>query len=135
MKAKLSILIPLLALAACQTPVKPGEDKILVRAQQTYDEAHTTFNLIEKSEYESYAAFKAADAKTAGEVRTFVNKIRTNQKYWFRTALNLEEAYRKSSTAENATALNAALGTLTAAIAEANRYLTMMNITVPSSAH
>lgn len=121
------LLVPLLiALASCAT-VAPGNDPVLVGAQQTISAAQNTFALIEKTEYEVYPSFKSADPESAAKVRTFVNTLRANQKHWLSTAFSLQETYRTNRSSENKANLQTALAVLADAIAKSNEYLALMN--------
>lgn len=116
--------IPFLAIfiVGCAT-LQEGQDPVVVRSEQTTELAMNTFKLINKTEYDSYAAFKAVDAESAGAVRTFVNKVRNNQHAWLESARNLTKAYKNNRTLDNERTLNTALAVLSAAVAEALKYL------------
>ena len=130
MKTRNTILpiVALLLMAGCKTndTVQPGSDPIVVNAQATMKLARATFDMIEKSEYDAYPAFKAANPSAAAAVRAFVNNLRANETKWLRTAYNLTEAYRTAPSEGAYRDLNKALAVLSAAIAESNTYLSQL---------
>jgi hypothetical protein len=89
-------------------------------------DSKATFELIEKTEYQTYSAFKAANPGMAAKVRTFVNKIRDDKTQWLNTANSLYETYRTSKTEENKNNLDTAIDVLQAALSQSTEYLAML---------
>lgn len=116
------VIILALFLGACAT-IQIGQDPVVVNAERSTQLALDTFNVIEKLEIDSYAAFKATDAAAAAKVRIFVNNLRRNQAEWAASARTLTKAYKENRTAENKASLATAIAVLTAATTTANQYI------------
>jgi hypothetical protein len=101
----------------------PGNDPVVVHAEQTTQIALDTFNAIEKTEYATYPTLKEMAPAAAIEVRTFVNSLRRHEHDWLLTARNLTKAYKSNRTPENKASLYTALAVLQAAIDESNKYI------------
>jgi hypothetical protein len=113
-------------LASCAT-ILPGNDPVVVNAERSTQIALDTFNLVEKLEYDTYAALKATDADAAAQVRTFVNRLRRESPGWLASARTLTKAYKGNRTAENKANLDTAIAVLTSATSEANHYIAELN--------
>lgn len=116
------LFVAILFLGGCAT-VKEGNDPVVVRAESATQLAVDTFNLIEKTEYDSYAAFKAIDPVDAAKCRTFVNNLRANDDIWLTSARNMTKAYKNNRTSTNEASLNTALAVLSSAVSESLKYL------------
>lgn len=112
----------LLLLASCAS-ILPGNDPVVVRAEQATIIAKDTFNLVEKLDFDAYPAFKLADARAAGQERTFVNTLRHNDQTWLASARTATAAYKGNRSAENKANLDTAIAVLSAATSEANKYI------------
>ncbi len=118
------IFLPAFLFSGCQTaPVAPGNDPIVVHAEQTTRIALDTFKTIEKIEFDSYSTIKQIDPAVAAEIRTFVNSIRRQSPDWLQTARNVTEAYQMNRTAGNKASLDSAMAVLQVAIDESKKYL------------
>lgn len=126
MKTKTAALIPLIALIAACSSITPGNDPTVVNAERATQLALDTFNLIEKTEYDVYPALKLTNPTVAGEIRTFVNKIRTESPTWLLSARDLTKAYKSNRSAANKADLDTAVAVLTQATAEAVKYIALM---------
>lgn len=108
--------------------ILPGNDPVVVNAERSTQLALDTFNLIEKLEFDAYPALKQADPALATQIRTFVNKLRTNQSDWLNSARTMTKAYKANRTAENKASLDTAIAVLTSATATANHYIAEIKV-------
>lgn len=115
-------IVALLLMAGC-AGLLPGNDPVVVNAERTTQLALDTFNVIEKLEFDTYAALKQTDAATAIKVRTFVNILRAKSPQWLASARTLTKAYKENRTAENKANLDTAIAVLTSATSTANNYI------------
>lgn len=128
MKTKTLPILTVLLLTSCAS-ILPGNDPVVVRAEQATQLAFDTFNLVEKTEFDTYAALKATSPSTAAQVRTFVNSLRRQGPEWLASARTLTHAYKANRSPENAASLSTAIAVLTSATLEANKYIAMMATT------
>lgn len=129
MKQNRLLLIPLLVFLGGCAAVAPGNDPVIVNAERTISDARSTFALLTKTEYDTYPALKAANPTVAAQIRTFTNKVRTNQKQWLQTATDLKDSYAANKNDTTKSDLEKALAILTAATVEATRYVATMTTT------
>jgi hypothetical protein len=87
-----------------------------------YDALHSAVKL----EYDLRQA-----GQTSPEFKAVADKIRAGAPGWFKSAVAVRDAYAKSPTLENRTALQKALDVLQQAIAEANRYRALQPLATP----
>jgi|GEM_PF-1953429 hypothetical protein len=140
MKMKLLSPIPYLALllaAGCGTlskgtPDNPspyggvtatGElktpDRVLYDADFAIATAYDGLHAFVKWEYDNRQALSGTP-----EIKQAADKIRAGASDWFKSAIAVRDSYAGNPTTETRSALQKALDTLQAAIAEANRYRT-----------
>ena len=128
MKQKLNLLpiVALLVLSSCAT-VQTGSDAVVVNAERFTSVAADTFDLFVHTEYDNRAYLATIDP----HIHPYANYIRTNAKGWLQSARVMTKAYKQNRTPENKANLTTALATLSAAIAETQKYLIKANPTNP----
>ncbi len=129
MKKNQLLLIPLLVFLGGCAAVAPGNDPVIVNAERTISDARSSFDLLQKTEYETYPALKAANPTAAAQIRTFTNKVRVGQQAWLQTATDLKNAYQANKNDQTKSDLERALSVLTTATAEATKYIAAMSMT------
>lgn len=122
---RIAPVILALLLASCST-ILPGNDPVVVNAERAITTARATFDLVEKTEYDTYPALKAVNPSVAVEIRTFVNKVRASRQKWEQSATDLKNAYKKNRNADNKASLDTGLAVLTSATAQAVTYIALM---------
>lgn len=129
----LPLLVPFL-FNSCAS-VKTGNDPVVVHAEQTIAIGTDAFDTFLLSEEQSHSALCSVSPATCREVHEYAEFLRTKvtepdgtkirrAKQWLNSAIRLTEAYKGSPTAENKTSLQKILNTITAAIAESQKYTT-----------
>lgn len=118
------IPIPLLALLLCScASILPGNDPVVVNAERSTQLAVDTFNVIEKLEFDTYPALKAADPASAAKIRGFVNSLRVHQNEYLTSARTMTKAYKANRSPSNQANLDTAIAVLTALTSTANQYI------------
>lgn len=109
-------IISLVALfvASCST-LTPGSDPVVVRAQQTIQQAKTTMNAFVTLEDQYSVQLK----KINPSIHAAAENIRAHGQQWLTDGFSAIEAYRVS---KDQTALNRALGVLAIAVADSQKY-------------
>jgi hypothetical protein len=119
------LIISLLLFTGCGT-LDPGEDPVVVRAEQTIDgtfatlDGFVTHNHLHRAWYREHAREAHQFAENLREKVPPLNERRAEA--IVRNARGALETYKRSRTAENATALNAALDVLTDLATRATTY-------------
>jgi len=99
-------------------------DRVLYDADFAIATAYEALHSFVKFEFDNRAGLASTPA-----VKQAADKIRAGAPGWFKSAVAVRDAYAKSNTLENRTALQKELDVLAQAIAEANRY--RMNASQP----
>lgn len=125
----LPIILAAFFLNGCAS-VAPGSDPVVVNAERTVTVAADSFDTFLKSEYETRDALKAASPAAYREVHGFAEYLRASvddrgprAKQWLKSARVLTAAYKTNRTPANKANLQTILNTITAAMAEAQKYL------------
>jgi len=116
-----NVAITLVALfvVSCST-IAPGSDPVVVRAQQTIQQAKTTMNAFVTLEDQYSVQLK----KINPSIHTAAENIRAHGQQWLTDGFSAIEAYRVS---KDQTALNRALGVLAIAVADSQKYTSQAN--------
>lgn len=142
--ARLPILSVLVLFAACAylpgcASVLPGNDPVVVHAQQTIAIGTDGFDTFLKSEDQTHDAFCQVSPSACAQSHSFAEFLKTKvsngvdvtgtpvqtrrAKMWLQTATHLTDVYKDNRTPENKANLDTILNTITAAVAEAQKYL------------
>jgi len=121
MKRKLhnyvATLVASFLLVGCAT-VAPGNDPLVVRAEQTTKIAVNLFDSFLKYEYQNRTLLAKVDV----EIRKQADHIRANAPKWIEDARVLTKAYKMNRTPENKANLITVLSVLDAALTIINNY-------------
>lgn len=121
MKQKLHNYIALLCasfiLVGCVT-VAPGNDPLVVRAEQTTKIAVSLFDSFLKYEYQNRTLLAKVDV----EIKKQADNIRANAPKWIEDARVLTKAYKFNRTPENKANLLTVLSVLDSALTIVNNY-------------
>lgn len=107
----------LVALVSCST-ILPGNDPVVVRAEQTTQLAYDTFQTFTKYEYNNRATLERLNPK----IESYANVIRRNEKKWLQTARAETMAYKNNRTNGHAN-LDTAIAVLQEAINQIGVYM------------
>lgn len=118
LKATLAALIVVLLVSSGCATTRSGEDKMLVRAQQSYETARETFNVLFSLEYANRVLIESKLPGTHAKV----DALRHTAKEQLPRLLRLIDAY---SAAGDQTALVQALAVVEAALQEAQTILSL----------
>jgi len=121
MKTLVAPALALFLLAGC-AGIQPGNDPVVVNAERTTATALEAFDGFLRWEYEHRAALAALPY-----VRICADKIRAEGVQWLQSARTLTQIYKGERSTENLTRLQRALGLLSAAVAEAEKYMATAN--------
>lgn len=137
-------LAPLVALLLCSVflggcaSVQPGNDPVIVHAQQTIAIGTDAFDTFLAMEESTHQTFCAVSPEACGPVHKFGENLRrkvadvgpdgtprtTRQaKKWLNTATHLTDVYIATPSPENKANLQKILNVITAAVAESQRYM------------
>jgi len=94
-------------------------DRVLYDADFAIATAYDSLHAFVKWEYENRAAMAGTP-----EIKQAADKIRAGAPGWFKSVITVRDRYAGNPTTDTRSALQKALDTLQAAIAEANRYRT-----------
>jgi hypothetical protein len=97
--------------------LRPGQDPVVVRAEQTTVIAFEFVDAFLKWE-------RSNEMTVGGEVHSFAETVRRNAPLWFTHARTLTKAYKSNRTPENKANLLTALAVLEAAMGEAQKHIT-----------
>jgi hypothetical protein len=98
----LALLVLLSAFAAGCAAIKPGNDPVVVRAEQATKSAIAIIDSFVKYEYDNRLLLQTVEPK----VKLAADKMRVNAPQAFASARNLTKAYKLNRTAENKANLN-----------------------------
>lgn len=120
MKTRLLLLLVLILSlnSGCKT-VLPGNDPVVVRAQQTEQIAFTTFDTYVHIEDK----YRATLWNASHDFKMVADKIRTDAPAWFKSFDAVLDAYKANRSQQNKANLAAGLATLEQAVIEAQGYL------------
>lgn len=139
-------LLSITLLAACSlslsgcgiAPVKPGNDPVIVHAEQSIGIGTDTFTTFLDTEAKTHVALCNVSHEVCEPVHEFSENLRTPEtfvndlgitvhtrkaKHWLQTATHLLEEYKLNPNADNRDKLQRILDVISAAVAEANTYL------------
>lgn len=122
--------------------VLPGNDSVVVRAEQTIAISADAFETFLQNEDQTHAALCAVSQAGCREVHAFAEHLRTKvpngkdangnvimsrqYKQWLQSAATLKEAYQAGKTPDNKRNLQQILDTITAAVSQAQKYLVQL---------
>ena len=112
-------IIPLLLVCSvlssgCTAPILPGNDPVVVRAEQARTVAADTFQAFVKLEYLNRPALKVISPDFA----RIADLVRDRSDGWIQSLTRVLAAYKANRTAENRASLTAGLATLDSALRE-----------------
>lgn len=137
-KLPLILILAIAFLPACAA-VAPGNDPIVVNAERTTAAATDAFDFFLKTESDLAPTLRAVAPDVYGEVHHYAEFLRTKvpdsttgtdvrrAKQWLLSARRLTVVYKTNRTPENKANLQTILNTISAAVAEAQKYLLRMN--------
>ena len=99
-------------------------DRVLYDADFAIATSYTIIHSFVKYEFDNRAALAGTP-----EIKQAADRIRAGAPGWFKSAVAVRDAYAKSPTLENRTALSKALDVLQQAVVEANRHLVGQTLT------
>lgn len=127
---KTKTTIPILALCflawGCAT-VQPGNDPIVVHAEQTYQEAFDTFDTLFKLDSDN----RAFVLQHAPSVHKAINDLKPKAKQALSNVHNVLAAYKANRDANNKASLATYLATLQALLNEAKTYTSQISTGTP----
>lgn len=109
-------IVPILAIAflvGCAA-LRPGQDPVVVRAEQTTVIAFEFVDAFLKWE-------KSNELTVGGDVHQFAENVRKNAPMWFTSARVITKTYKANRTPENKANLLTAIAVLESVMAEATR--------------
>lgn len=118
--------------------ILPGHDAVVVRAEQTISISTDAFDTFLKSEDQTHVTFCSVSPEGCRAAHSFAEFLKAKvpdhdplgnptevrrAKQYLNSAIHLTEVYKENRTAENKRNLQTILATITAAVAEAQKYL------------
>lgn len=109
----------LVALITACAGIKPGNDPVVVRAEQVTKASMATIDTFLKYEYDNRLLLQIADPK----IKAAADAMRVQAPQVFMSARTLTKAYKANRTAENKASLNTLVAVLEKLASEASTYI------------
>lgn len=117
----LALLVLLSAFAAGCAAIKPGNDPVVVRAEQATRSAMATIDTFLKYEYDNRMLLQIADLN----IKVAADKMRVMAPQALASARNLTKTYKEHRTAENKASMNTIISVLEELAVEATKYINL----------